>query len=107
MKLSHTLLICACLVFAGMNFSNAVTPAPAPQQQVQKWEYKRVEITKYSSRFIEGDGTRQLIQNLREDWMKALGDQGWELVTYTQYLTSNAAAVSDTISIYNFKRPKN
>ncbi|MDA9778414.1 DUF4177 domain-containing protein [Rubripirellula sp.] len=107
MKLSHTLLICACLVFAGMNFSNAVTPAPAPQQQVQKWEYKTLEIGKYSSFFREGDGTIQDIQNLRPDWMKALGDQGWELVTYTEYLTTNAAAVGDFKRIYNFKRPKN
>ena len=30
MKLSHMLLVCACLVFAGVNFSTAVTPDPVP-----------------------------------------------------------------------------
>ena len=74
MKLSHTLLICACLVFAGINFSTAVTPTPvpAPQQRVQKWEYKALEHPALN----DDDGRNVTVRLLNE-----AGEEGWELVT--------------------------
>ena len=115
MKLSHTLLICACLVFAGMNFSNAVTPAPAPQQQVQKWEYKMVQIGDFGAKteffkVIDADGVKEPIQKLRLDWINTLGDQGWDLVSFTHDLDEGANFGSrgeGDNRIYYFKRPKN
>ena len=122
MKLSHTLLICACLVFAGMNFSNAVTPAPAPQQQsrlealrtrrntvtpapapqqqVQKWEYLTVQRSygsgwEYKASYGNGDDAPYGGLG----WRGKAGNDGWELIIVER------TDVNSTI--YYFKRPNN
>ena len=101
MKLSHTLFICACLVFAGMNFSNAVTPAPVPQQQVQKWEYLSV-LVKVQGSFVAREskyGNGDLAPYSFSNAMGKIGDDGWELVSVVGTIGQNAT--------YYFKRPKN
>ena len=112
MKLSHTLLICACLVFAGMNFSNAVTPAPVPQQQVQKWEYfqhvktlKTGEDTDRSAFYGDGD----LAPYTSGDWLKKAGDDGWELVQVVWDRLEGHPRNGDLVYTITFylKRPKN
>lgn len=88
MKLSHTLLICACLVFAGINFSTAVTPTPVPipQQRVQKWEYLVAKLEPGSKlgggirTWYNGDGTENF-KYAGPDWISRAGNDGWELVT--------------------------
>jgi hypothetical protein len=102
MKLSHTLLICACLVFASTNFSNAVTPAPATQQQVQKWEYLTVlsfegdSAWEYEARYGNGDDAPYDGRG----WRDEAGNDGWELIFCYQ------DGLKPWFS-YQFKRPKN
>jgi hypothetical protein len=113
MKLSHTLLICACLVFAGINFSTAVTPAPvpAPQQRVQEWEYLMGVVTQSRfnptfREFITGNGKEKgkeggsLIPDF-DGWLDRAGEQGWELVS-----VSHVAGGDTAKRYFYFKRPK-
>ena len=105
MKLSHTLLICACLVFAGVNFSTAVTPAPVPvpQQLVQKWEYLGGTFV------LSKDGAVIRTVDLGNGKPKPYGGtvgsdrlsaDGWELMSiYNQ-------PASTRIAVMTFKRPK-
>jgi len=97
-----------------MNFSNAVTPAPAPQQQVQKWEYLWVNIRNEGSNTYRTAeyGDDELAPYSFEGWSERAGDDGWELVTKTIYQYSNPIPGSSTRQAvvsysYDFKRPKN
>ena len=103
MKLSHTLMICTCLVFAGVSCTTAVTPAPVAQQQVEKWEYLSASV------LAGNDGEKLLVADLGNGkpalyggsvGSDQLGDDGWELVAVN--MTGSVAVVT----WFTFKRPK-
>ena len=111
MKLPHTLLICACLVFAGINFSTAVTPTPAPQQQVERWEYVRVRVLtekgaslKQNAMFVYGNGQVVPIKSLTDGWLNKLGSEGWEMVSFNHYYPNRSTSLGNLKNVDEIRR---